>query len=89
MAVWGHAETLKFIELWGEESIQNMLEGCKRNKDVFSKLSSQMEASGFKKTGEQCSSKIKKLRLEYKTSEERQEKKAKLDGSFLKRWILC
>ena len=54
---------LKFIDIWGEESIQNMQEGCKQNKDVFSKLSSQIEASGFKKkTGTQCSSKIKMLR---------------------------
>ena len=29
MAVWGHTEMLKFIVLWGEESIQDMLEGCK------------------------------------------------------------
>ena len=59
MAVWGHAETLKFIELWGEESIQNMLEGCKRNKDDFSKLSSQMEASGLKKTAKSVQARLR------------------------------
>ena len=29
---------LKLIEVWGEESVQAMLEGSKRNRDVFNKI---------------------------------------------------
>ena len=46
MAVWNEEETLKLIEIWGEDSIQAMLEGSKRNKDVFNKISRKMEATG-------------------------------------------
>ena len=35
---WTDEETLKLIALWSEDSIQAMLEGCKRNKDVYAKL---------------------------------------------------
>ena len=32
---WSEAATLKLIEIWGEDSIQAQLEGCKRNREVF------------------------------------------------------
>ena len=38
MAIWGDEETLKLIDIWGEDAIQAMLEGNKRNKDVFKKI---------------------------------------------------
>ena len=66
MANWTDEETLKLIEIWGEDAIQAMLEGCRRNKDIFVKISKEMEAAGFSKTAHQCSSKIKKLRFEYR-----------------------
>ena len=31
-----------------------MLEGSKRNKDIFNKISRQMEAAGYEKTADQC-----------------------------------
>ena len=63
---WTDAETLKLITLWSEEGIQAMLEGCKRNKDVFLKLAKQMEAAGMDKTADQCNRKINKLKYEYR-----------------------
>ena len=41
-----------------------MLEGCKRNKDVFLKFTKQMEAAGMDKTADQCNRKINKLKYE-------------------------
>ena len=38
-----------------------MLEGSKRNKDVYRKISQEMEAAGFSKTSEQCNSKMKNV----------------------------
>ena len=63
---WTDEETLKLIALWSEDSIQAMLEGCKRNKDVYAKLAKQMEETGYHKTGDQCSRKINKLKYEYR-----------------------
>ena len=67
MAVgWMDAEVFKHIELWKEEGIQQQLEGAKRKKHVYAKLTSDMTKAGFSKSGEQCQSKAKKLRQEYK-----------------------
>ena len=65
-ASWTDEETCKLIEIWGDESIQAMLEGWKRNRDIFYKIAREMEAAGYHKTSEQCNSKIRKLKLEFK-----------------------
>ena len=33
-AVWNDTETFKLVEIWGEEEIQALLEGCMRNKGM-------------------------------------------------------
>ena len=63
MATWSGEETHKLIEIWGEDNIQAMLEGSRRNKEVYAR---DMKAAGFNKTTEQCQTKIKKLRYKYK-----------------------
>ena len=57
---------MKLIKIWGDESIQAMLESCMRNRDVFTKIMCEMEPAGYHKTSEQCNSKIRKLKLEYR-----------------------
>ena len=59
-------ETFKLISVWGEDAIQAMLEGCRRNKECFEKISKQMNAAGYVKTAEQCSNEVKKLKDEYR-----------------------
>ena len=66
MAQWSDKETAKLIEIWGEQAIQEQLEGCKRNRDVFDKISREMQKAGYSRTGQQCREKIKKLKVEYK-----------------------
>ena len=63
---WTEEETLKLIELWGEDNVQAQLEGCKRNAQVFERISCEMKDIGYDRTGVQCREKIKKLRGEYK-----------------------
>ena len=48
-----------------KDSIQAMLEGSRRNRDLFVRISNEMESCGFIKNGEQRSCKIK-LKFEYK-----------------------
>ncbi|XP_065895990.1 myb/SANT-like DNA-binding domain-containing protein 7 [Dysidea avara] len=66
MASWSDKEVLKLIEIWGEQTIQEQLEGCKRNREVFDKISREMAVAGFTRTGPQCREKVKKLKGEYK-----------------------
>jgi hypothetical protein len=47
-----------------------ILEGSKRKKDVVNKILHEMEAGVFLKTSEQCNSKIRKLKLEYRKIED-------------------
>lgn len=63
---WSDADVFKLIELWGEQGIQEQLEGSKRNKHVYARLSSELAKQGIEKSGEQCRCKVKKLRQEYK-----------------------
>ena len=43
-----------------------MLDGTRRNIDVFVKIARAMEEQGISKSAVQCSAKIKRLRFEYK-----------------------
>jgi len=54
MAAWTDAKTFKLIELWSDETIQEGLEGCKKNSQVYAKLSDQMHKVGYEKTLVQC-----------------------------------
>ena len=66
MANWSDSEVSLLIELWGEECVQEQLEGAKRNKHVYAKIVKQMQVRDSSKTAEQCRAKMKKLKLEYR-----------------------
>ena len=66
MAVWADQEVLKLVELWGEDSVQEQLEGCKRNSQVYHRIAREMQIAGFDRTGQQYRDKMKKLRSEYR-----------------------
>ena len=59
-------ETLKLVELWDNEEIQVLLEGCTRNKHVYDRIAQGMVEAQYAKNGVQCRDKIKKLKVEYK-----------------------
>ena len=63
---WTDAEVFRLIQIWSEEGIQEQLEGAKRNKHVYEQLAEDLIIYGIEKTGEQCRTKVKKLRQEYK-----------------------
>ena len=68
MAAWSDDEMMKLIELWGggEDSIQRLFECSHRNKDVYKKIARDMEAAGYTRSQKQISSKLKKLKYEYR-----------------------
>ena len=65
-ANWTDREVFRLIDCWSEEGIQEQLEGSRRNKHVYDKLSRSLAEHDIEKTGEQCRTKVKKLRQECK-----------------------
>ena len=65
-ANWTDREVFRLINCWSEEGIQEQLEDSRRNKHVYDKLSRSLAEHDIKKTGEQCRTKVKKIRQEYK-----------------------
>ena len=70
MAVWQEEETIKLLDLWSEESVQALLEGCTRNKIIYDKLAEDMAGYGYTRTGRQCRERIKKLKKDYKKTKD-------------------
>ena len=66
MAYWNEEETFELISIWNEDNMQVQLEGCKRNREVYSKILRELSLVGYGHTYEQCREKIKKLKAEYK-----------------------
>ena len=64
MVMWSDSEVVHLIEQWGEEGVQEQLEGAKRNKHVYDKIAKGMREQGSNKTGVQCRAKMKKLKLD-------------------------
>ena len=58
---WTDGEVFKLTEQWEEDGIQEQLEGARVREAVRCVIESRSE-----KGGEQCRSKVKKLRQEYK-----------------------
>ena len=62
---WSRDEVFKLISLWSEDVIQDQLEGCRRNSQVY-KITDGLHEARFSRMFEQCREKIKKLKAEYK-----------------------
>ena len=71
---WSKRETLKLIEIWGNDAIQAQLEGCKRNQEVFTKIAGEMVEAGYERTAQQCREKVKKLKVEYRKVKDKRNK---------------
>ncbi len=79
---WGVNETYKLLELWSKESVQSNLVSMKRNIDVYNQIASEMNGFGYQRTGFQCQSKIKKMKVVYRKL------KARVDSNqpIIKKW---
>ena len=41
---WSKKEILKLISIWGDTSIQEQLEGFRRNRDVYTKIANELRS---------------------------------------------
>ena len=88
---WSDREVFLLIELWGEEGIQEQLEGSKRNKHVYEWLAVELAKTGSDKTADQCRAKMKKMKLEYRKVRDKHNKtgQGRSTWHFLTRWMQC
>ncbi|XP_029901373.1 uncharacterized protein LOC115354954 isoform X2 [Myripristis murdjan] len=63
---WTDLETLALINIWGEDKIQEELRGMHRTGHIFSIISKQMAAQGFFRTAEQCQTRLKRLKTNFR-----------------------
>ena len=63
--VWSDNEVKALIAIWGEDKVQQELDGAVRNKVVFDKISKQMKELGYNRDGQQCKVKTKSLKKNY------------------------
>lgn len=82
MANWKDEEVFQLVDCWGDDVIQSQLEGCKRNKQVYEKISKAMQAKGYSRDAVQCREKVKKLKGEYRKIKDKHNK----TGTGRKKW---
>ena len=63
---WSHDATRALISIWGESDVQEKLDGVKRNKDIYLKISMKLQEMGYSWTWQQCRTKIKNLTQNYR-----------------------
>ncbi|XP_071358596.1 uncharacterized protein [Trachinotus anak] len=63
---WSDGETEALLDIWGSEEIQDNLKGCTKNKHIFIQISQVMASQGYLRTPEQCQTRIKRLRANFR-----------------------
>ncbi|XP_054608483.1 uncharacterized protein zgc:113263 isoform X1 [Dunckerocampus dactyliophorus] len=63
---WTESETLALINTWGEEKIQQELKGTNRTMHMFPIISTKMATHGFSRTPEQCQTRLKRLKSNFR-----------------------
>ena len=69
-AAWSDAEVKALIGVWAEGDIQKEFDGTVRNKEIYKKLATDLQEQGYDRDWEQCKSKIKNLKTEYRTAKD-------------------
>lgn len=63
---WSDRETEALLDIWGNEEIQKNLKGCTKNKHIFIQISEVMASQGYLRTPEQCQTRIKRLKANFR-----------------------
>ena len=64
-AGWTVNATRALIAIWGEQNIQENLDGVSRNKKIFEKIAEAMKEKGYDFDYQQCRTKVKNLKAKY------------------------
>ena len=63
---WSQNAIQALVCVWGEDNIQQELEGSVRNEKVYKHIARRLSAMGYDRTSKQCREKIKKMKQDYK-----------------------
>ncbi|XP_029318417.1 uncharacterized protein LOC115028663 [Cottoperca gobio] len=63
---WSDGETEALLDIWGSEEVQENLKGCTKNKHIFIQIAEVMASQGYMRTPEQCQTRIKRLRANFR-----------------------
>ena len=65
-SLWSDEEVRALIAIWGEANVQEELDGAVRNRVVFQDISKKLQDQGYNREWEQCKTKLKNLKKEYR-----------------------
>ena len=63
---WSDNEVKALLAVWGENNVQEELDGAVRNKAVFMNISKKLKEMGFDRDWQQCRVKVKNLKKSYR-----------------------
>ena len=65
-AGWTDESTRALLSIWGQQNIQQQLDGVKRNTYIYDKISSELSDVSYEFTTKQCRTKVKNLIQSYR-----------------------
>lgn len=65
---WRPSEIRDLLDVWGERRYQSDLQDSYRNIEIFEDIAREMATRGHRRTAEECRTKTKRLRLEYRNA---------------------
>ena len=65
-APWSDDETLELLEIWGQGAVQRGLQGCAKNRPIFTLIAQRLAERGHHRSVEQCRIRIKRLKKAYR-----------------------
>ncbi|XP_064795650.1 uncharacterized protein zgc:113263 isoform X1 [Oncorhynchus masou masou] len=63
---WSDSETQVLLSIWGSDEVQEDLKGCTKNRHIFTEISQAMANEGYLRTAEQCQSRVKRLKANFR-----------------------
>ncbi|XP_045062838.1 uncharacterized protein LOC121580031 isoform X1 [Coregonus clupeaformis] len=63
---WSDSETQVLLSFWGSDEVQEDLKGCTKNRHIFTEISQAMANQGYLRTAEQCQSRVKRLKANFR-----------------------
>ncbi|KAF6735239.1 Zinc finger and SCAN domain-containing protein 29 [Oryzias melastigma] len=67
---WSDKETIILLEIWGDPQVQQCLGRYPHNGHVFTEVSEKLRAHGYFRSAEQCHTRIKRLKSNYRQCKE-------------------
>lgn len=78
--IWSDKETRVLLDIWASDDVQQNLKSSTKTKHIFEQISKAMMGQGYMRSADQCQSRIKRLRANFRSSLDG--KKGKLECKF-------